>query len=154
MNGEWRLPNLQSLSREFRGQLWSWLNRSDHLLSTYSMILALDTLPHFSRRIGLPYLPRWTWLLGYWLSYCRQDVSSGVDCLRRWTSNFTSLAPKGLLSETIITRIQGGNTVPLVCARHSYRCFMYRSWNSLASYEEVVIIIFILQKRNRLREVR
>lgn len=42
----------------------------------------------------------------------------------------------------------------LVCARHSSRGFTCITWNSLESYEVVVIIISILQKRNSLRKVR
>lgn len=48
-------------------------------------------------------------------------------------------------------KVNGGNIVSSVCARHKSRGFIYTSWHSLESYEVVVIIISILQKRNRLR---
>lgn len=48
-------------------------------------------------------------------------------------------------------RVNGDNIVSSVCARHKSRGFVYISWHSLESYGVVAIIIFILQKRNRLR---
>lgn len=54
----------------------------------------------------------------------------------------------------IAVRIKGGDTVSLVCARHSSRCFMCIACNSFESYEVVFVIIPSLRERNRLREVR
>lgn len=146
--GEWRMQAAQ-LARFKQGAQesililtslkWSFIGHSPYTSTCF--------------RCFIPFLPvKWGHIIHSRQISALEDISSGVNCPRPWTSHFTSLLPvsssvKWLLCglKEILSFVRA--IVP-VCAGHSSRCFMCGPCHSLESCDVVVIIIPILQKRN------